>query len=167
MQICRLGIDVQQSGHDLAQGVVLVDVVQRPITIRRIVVLMQFAQAQNRSIVLLDFDHLAGRIGRGDLLVRRNEIDPAHRLVVFAHVVVALGAALVVVEGHARADHVDKRRAAVGHGTLDQRHQLRLVAGETACDVCCTQLQGERDEVDRAVMVDDALLAFRTLVGGG
>jgi len=43
---------------------------------------------------------------------------------------------------------------------LDQRHQLRLVAGEAARDVRSAELQGERDEIDRGIGIDGARRAF-------
>jgi hypothetical protein len=48
----------------------------------------------------------------------RDEVDAADRLVVLAHIVVALGAAAVVVEGHAGADHVNEGRPAVAMAPL-------------------------------------------------
>mgnify|MGYP000665095402 CR=1 FL=1 len=48
-------------------------------------------------------------------LAGHHEVDAAHGFVVLAHVVVALGAAGMVVEGHARADDVDEGRAAMRH----------------------------------------------------
>ena len=38
----------------------------------------------------------------------------------------------MIVEGHARGDDVDERKAAVPEPRLEDRHQLRLVAGEAA-----------------------------------
>ena len=117
--------------------------------------------------MLRHIHHTAGRVLGGDFLARRDEVDAAHGLVVLAHVVVALGAAAVVVEGDAGADHVDEGRATVGHGALDQRHQLLLVARETACHVSGAQLQCDAHQVHRAVAVDHALLALGAAVGRG
>ena len=63
--------------------------------------------------MLLDFDRFARRVIDRDLRARRDEVEPVDRIVVLAHVVVALGAAGVVVERDAGADHVDEGRAAV------------------------------------------------------
>ena len=48
----------------------------------------------------------------------QDEVDAAHGVVVLAHVVVALGAAGVVVEGDAGADDVDERGAAMAIAPL-------------------------------------------------
>ncbi len=58
-----------------------------------------------------------------------------------AHEVVALGRAGVVVEGHAGADDIDERGALVAHGSLDQRHELFLVARKAASDETRAKLQ--------------------------
>lgn len=71
----------------------------------------------------------------------------------------------MVVEGYAGADDVDQCRSAMAHRSLDQRHQLLLVAGKTASDIRRAQLQRQRHEVDRRIVVDDATLALRPLVG--
>ena len=51
--------------------------------------------------------------------------------------------------------------------SLDQRHELGLVAGEPARDEGCAELQRHCHQVDRVVVVGDAALRFRTAVGGG
>jgi hypothetical protein len=91
--------------------------------------------------VLADFDDSPLAVLGGDLLALREEVDAVDRLVVLAHVVVALGAAGVVVEGDARAEDVDDRRARVRDRGLDQRHELALVAGEAARDEGRAHLQ--------------------------
>ena len=132
-----------------------------------VIVRVQLAQAQRASIVLLNFYHLPGRILGGDFVARRDEVDAADGLVVLAHVVITLGAAAMVVEGDTRADDVDERGATMGHGALDQWHQLLLVTREAAGHVGGAKLQGQTDQVHRAVVVDDALLAFGAAVGSG
>ena len=73
----------------------------------------------------------------------------------------------MIVERHARRDDVDEGRAAMLEGRLDQRHELRLVAGEAARDERRAEADGERDEIDRLVDGVDPLLALRAAVGGG
>ena len=63
-----------------------------------------------------------------DPAVLRDEINAADCFIVRTHIVVALGAAAMVVEGHARTDNVNKCRATVLDRPLDEWHQLLLVA---------------------------------------
>ena len=72
----------------------------------------------------------ARRVVGDDLVAALDHVERVHRLVVLAHIVEALGRAGVVVEGDARADHVEEGGAAMVDRRLDQRHQLLLVAGE-------------------------------------
>ena len=81
-------------------------------------------------------------------------------------IVEALGRFRVVVKGDARRDHVDEGGALVLDRRLDQRHQLRLVAGEAARDVRGAELQGEADQIDRRIGVDRTAPGLRALVGG-
>ena len=83
-----------------------------------------------------------------------------------ADVIEALGRFRVVVEGDAGRDHVDEGGALVLDRRLDQRHQLRLVAGEAARDERGAELQGEGHQIDRRVGVDGAAPRLRALVGG-
>ena len=117
--------------------------------------------------MLLDFDQFTRGVYGADLAARRNEVDPAHGLVVLAHVVVTLGAAGMVVESDTRADDVDESGATMADRAFNQRHQLLLVAGKTARHEGCAQLERHRYQVNRAVAVDHTLLALGTLVGGG
>ena len=80
------------------------------------------------------------------------------------HIVVALGAAGVIVEGHAGANDIQKRRTAVAHCRLDERHQLRLVARETATHKGGTELQRHANQINRAVVVDDTFFTLGALI---
>ena len=82
------------------------------------------------------------------------------------HVGVALRRAVVVVEGDARRDDVDHRRAAVRDRRLEHRQQLLLVAGERPRHERRAELDRQRAGVDRRQVVDDAVLGLRSEVGG-
>ena len=84
-----------------------------------------------------------------------------------AHVIVAAGAAEVVVEGHAGTDHIDDGSAVVAHGALDKRHQLGLVARKAARHKGGAHLQRQIGQFHRAVGIDGAALAGAALVGCG
>src|SRR4030088_380464 len=73
----------------------------------------------------------------------------------------------MVVEGDARADHVDEGGTLVLDRSGDQRHQLGLVAGKTPRHKTGAELQRDRDKVDGVVVVHYALLGLRAAVGGG
>ena len=83
------------------------------------------------------------------------------------HKTVAFGGTLVVVEGDARRDHVQHRRALVGDGAFQQRQQLPLVAGKRPSHVSGAQLDGQGAGVNRRQVVDHAGLQFRADVGRG
>ncbi|MBA7716506.1 hypothetical protein ES703_125579 [subsurface metagenome] len=167
MQVFRLGVDVQQPGHDLALGRVLLQEVLRAEAIMRIVIGIELAQRQPCAVVLLHHLHGAGRVVHADRVAADQHVEPVHRVIMLAHIIEALGRAGVVVEGDAGADHVDEGRALVTDGGRDQRHQLRLVAGEAARHEGRAELQRDRDEIDRIVGVGDALLRLGAEVGGG
>jgi len=60
------------------------------------------------AVVLLDDLHCAGRVVHRDRVAAGDDVQPIHRIIVFADIVKALGRAGVVVEGDAGADHVDE-----------------------------------------------------------
>ena len=101
-----------------------------------------------------------------DLFAAGDEVEPVYRLVVLAHIIEALGRAGVIVEGDAGRDAVDEGRALVFDRRLDQRNELRLVAGEAARDEAGAELQRQCGKIDRAVAIDQAALALGTTVGG-
>ena len=105
--------------------------------------------------MLLDLDQFAGLVFGSDLRARGHEVDPAHRLVVLANIVIAFGAAVVVVERHARADDIDEGCATVAQRALDQGHQLLLVARESARHIGCAKLQRQPDQVDLLVTLEE------------
>ncbi len=71
----------------------------------------------------------------------------------------------MVVEGDAGADDVDEGRALMPDRRLDQRHELRLVAGKAPRHEARAELQRDRHEIDGIVGVGDAALGFRAAVG--
>ena len=58
---------------------------------------------------------------------------------------------------------VDERRAPVEHGGLDQRHELRLVAGEAARHEGGAELQRHAHHVDRRIVLTTPFLLFEPL----
>ena len=132
-----------------------------------VVIGVQLAQPQHRAVVLRHHLHRARRVVHGDRLAAGDHVEVVHRLVVLAHEVEALGGAFVVVERDAGGDAVDERGAFVLDRRLDQRHELRLVAGEAARHERRAELQRHADQVDRLVAVHHAALRLGAAVGGG
>ena len=151
MQIAVIGLDKQQAGDDLAGRMPLLQMGQRGNPIVRIVIGRQLAQPQHRPIVLRDGLDRTGRKVGDDRLAFHHEVELVHRLVMGAYIIEALCRAGMIVERDTRRNHVDKRGTLVLNRCLDQRHELSLVAGETARDKRGAQLQRHRDKVDRRV----------------
>ncbi len=116
--------------------------------------------------MLLDDLDCARMLVERDRLAPDHHVEIVHRLVMRAHIVEALGRVRMVVEGDAGADHVDEGRAPMLDRRLDQGHELLLVAREGAGDEGRPEQDRDRDEVDRRVLVEHALLRGRALVGG-
>jgi hypothetical protein len=165
VEVLGFGIEVQQPRHHLARRLPLLEIVHGVDAVVDVVVGGHFAQAQHRAVMLRHFLDGAGLVDDGDGCPCRDEVEAVHGLVVLAHVIEALGRAEVVVEGDARADDVDEGGAVMGDGGLQERHELRLVAGEAARDEARAQLQRHGDHVDGGIGVGDAALALRALVG--
>jgi len=106
---------------------------------------VQLAQADERTVVLADVGDLAFTVIGSDLFTRWPEVEAVDGFVVFADVVVALRAASVVVERDTRRNHVDHRGSLVRQCRLDQRNELRLVAGKTATDESGAHYQCQHD----------------------
>ena len=167
MQIAGVGVDIEQARSDLAGLGHGLHVVHGAAPVGGIMVRPQLAQLHHRAIGLRQVDDLA-RAGLGHhFLGQVDEVDPAHCLVVLAHMVVAARAAFVVVEGHAGADHIDEGGPPMADRTLDERHELGLVARKAAPHIGGTQLQGQPHQIHGRIAVDGALLAAAALVGGG
>src|ERR1700736_6152824 len=167
VHVAGIGLDKQQSGDDLARRVALLQIGQRRDPVIGILIKSELPQPQCRAVVLDDGLDRARRVIGGDLVAADYDIEPVDRLVVSPDIVEALGRFRVVVEGHTGRDNVNEGGSPVLDGTLDQRHQLRLVAGEAARDERGAELQGQRDEVDRRVGVDGTAPGLRAFVRGG
>jgi hypothetical protein len=128
VQIDRVILHVEQAGHDFTAHPVILEIGKRADLVVRVVLGMQLAQADGPAVVQHDVLDTACRNRRGDRRAHGDEIEPVHRFVVRADVVVALGRTRMVVERDAGAHDVDECHAAMLHGRLDQRHQLLLVA---------------------------------------
>ncbi len=165
MQVARLGGEVQKARDDLADRVARLHVGHGGDAVGGVEIGLDLAEQDRRAVVLADFLHGARLVLGRDLLVHRDDVEVVHGLVVLAHVVVALGRALVVVERDAGRDHVEEGRALVRERALDERHELLLVAGEAARDVRGAELQRHEHEVDALVGVDRAALRLRAAVG--
>ena len=84
---------------------------------------------------------------------------------VLARVQVALGGAFVIVERHARGDHVHQRETAVRDGGLEDRHELFLVARKAARHERRADAERQHHRIDRRHAVRLAALALRADVG--
>ena len=165
MEIFGLAIQIQKPGHQLTAGGMGLQIVHGGDAIVGIVVLGDFVQTHHATVVLLDVFHRASRITGGDLFALGNEVEIVDRFVVLAQVVVALGRATVIVEGHTGREHINEGRALVLDGGLQERYKLLLVARKAAPDESRAELHGDAHEINRAVAVDRALLGLRTGIG--
>src|SRR5438552_18933475 len=102
-----------------------------------------------RPVVQQHVPHGAGLVVDVNLFEERNERDVRDRLLVVLHPAVALGRAVMVVEGHPRRDDVEDRGPAVGDRRLDQGHDLLADAAERASEVTATERHRERTSTIR------------------
>ena len=80
---------------------------------------MEFAEAEDAALGAGgDFDDFAFGVVGADGLAGGPEVEAVYGFVVLTDVVVALGAAGMVIEGDAGADDVDEGGALVGDGAL-------------------------------------------------
>ena len=103
---------------------------ERRDLVGRVVALFQLLQIQLRPVVHRHFLGGAGRVIDGDVLEEGDKAHLLERVVVILYVRVALGRSFMIVERHARRDHVEHDRAAVAERRLEKREQLLLVARE-------------------------------------
>ncbi len=128
-----LGVDVDQAGEELVVALALVQEPQRGDAVGDVVLLVpQRLERDPRAVVELDAGRLAGLLLDLDLGQPRDEADLVQRLLVLLGPFPALGRAVEVVEGDARADDVEDRGPLVLQGRLQERDHLLLVAGERA-----------------------------------
>ena len=166
MQVLLVLIDIEQPGRYLALGGALADRHQCGICVARIVTLVELMQHQARAVVQCHGHRCAFLVVSRDLAFFRHEVELVDRLVVRAHVLIALGGCGVVVEGHARTDDVEEGEAAIADGRLDQRNELALVTRKRAGDEAGAELDRHLAKIDRIERVWLALLRRRSLVVG-
>ena len=162
----RFGVHVEQAGQHFAFFVGLVQAADRLDPIGGIVIFFKLAEAQSRSVMHGDFDRSAGIVLHVNFLECRDEADVLQRLLVVFHVFVGFRRTLVIVEGHARRNHVEHDRSLVGDGRFQQTVQLPLVAGERTADQSRAQRDGHGAGIDGRKIVDHAGLQLRSEVGG-
>src|SRR5690606_37094418 len=98
------------------------------IAVGGVVALVDLAEVHHAAVVHGDRPRRAAVADGGrDLAADRHEVHLGQVDVVLPGVAIALGGALVVVEGHAGGDHVHQGKAAVTNSRLEERHQLILV----------------------------------------
>ncbi len=108
----------------------------------------------------LDRHRLAFCIGGFDLLCRRNVVDVDDVVIKLARMRVALGRALMVIEGHARADNIEQRETTMHQRALKQRDELLLVTRKAPGDVGRAETQCSTGRIDRFLIIRLTLLGF-------
>ena len=106
----------------------------------------------------LHIAHLAFGNLHGNVLEERNEVQFVQHLFVVFDVRVALGRAIVVVEGHARGHHVDHRQPIVRDGGLQQRLELLLVAAKGPGHESRPPLERQGAAIERRQLIGRARL---------
>src|SRR5579884_3115600 len=163
-QISCRRVDEEQSGDELPAFAPLVHRAKRVQAVRRIVVALQLAQYDSVAVVELDFLRGPRLVVHGDFVAAGDEVGRVQHRMVLLDVVVTLRRALVVVEGHARADDIQYRRAAMRKSRFEQRNQLLAVAGKRPRHERRAQLDRETADFDRFEFVDLPFLEHRTAV---
>ena len=153
-------VDVKKARDDFARVEMFTQVLERFRATRRIIVLIEFAEHDLAAVMHRDGHRVAFIVGSLDLLGRRYVIGVHDMMIELARMRIALGRALVIIEGYAGTDDVDQREARMQKCTLDQRHELFLVTGETACDVRGTEAERRAHRVDGLLLVGQAFLGF-------
>ena len=85
VQIFGLGVDIEQAGHDLAFGVMLLQVVHRADAIVRIVVRRAACEAKTEPSCCVTILHRTRRVVGRDFRAGRDEVETVDRLIVLAH----------------------------------------------------------------------------------
>lgn len=167
MKIPWFAVQVKKPGYDFTLCRVRLEVVHRRDSIVRVIFGVNFSQPDDAAVVLHDLlDGPRFVVGR-NLFAPRHEVEAVDYVVVLANVVIALRGACMVVEGYAGTDDIQQGGALVLDGCLDQRDELRLVAGEAPCDEARTELQREANEVQGGVGIHYAALRLGSGVRGG
>src|SRR5260370_41860771 len=121
-------------------------------------------EMKRAAVMLPHYLDRAGSVCEMDRRPRGDEIETIHRFVMLAHEIEALGRAEMIVEGDARADDVDEGGAVMRDRCLQERHELRLVAGEAARDEGRAELHRHAGHVDGGIGVHQPALALRPRV---
>ncbi len=119
-----------------------------------------------RAVVELHIGRLTIFIFDIDVLEERHEVHFLNELLVLFPPGIALGRARVVVEGYARADDVEKRRAVMREGSLQKGHDLLRVTGEGPSHIGRAELDGETAQIDCGKVVHNARLERRAKIRG-
>ena len=98
-----------------------------------IMAVVQLLQHDAGAVVQFHFA-LALVVANLDLFVGRDEVELVDLDLVLLAIGIALGGAVMVVEGDARADDVDQGDASVAEGGLEQGLHLLGIAGKAAGD---------------------------------
>src|SRR2546423_1155909 len=160
-EVVHRGVDVKKAGHQMALSSALLDHAERRPAVGGVVVLTELLEPDVRTVVELNVPHGAWLVVDLDLFEERDERHVRDRLFVVLDPAVALGRPVVVVEGDARRDDVEDRRAAMRDRRLDQRHHLLAVAAERAGDERAAERERDGARVDGLEGVDRALLLDR------
>ena len=105
-----------------------------------------------------DLVHHTRVVAGSDRLSARNEVY-RHGFVVLAEARVALGRALMIVEGHAGRNDIEQGKPAVTDRRFDEWHELRLVAREAPANEGCPDLNAQSHQINRHIGIDVAFLA--------
>src|SRR5688572_18685439 len=159
-----LRCEIEQACRYFAFALASANVRIRTVTIGRIVILIDLAQADHAAIMHHYVSGTARCVTRLDLAAQRDEIRCYDFLDVIARVLVALGRAFVIVERHAGRDHIDESKAPVRESRLQDRYELLFIAGKTARHERCTEREREQHRIDGLVAIRFAALRLRAYI---
>src|SRR5436190_246142 len=103
---------------------------ERAHSIGGVMIAVELAQPQVRAIMHADVGGRSWIVVHVDIFKTGYKANFLHRLVMVFRILVRLGGAFMIVEGGAGRDYIDHHGAAMRDGSLEQREQLLLVAGE-------------------------------------
>jgi hypothetical protein len=166
VEVGRVRLDVEDAGQQLLVAAGRFQRAIGQVLVGRVVVFGQFLQHEPRTVVELHLG-LVVVLVHGDLLVGGDEVQLVELNLILLAPGVALGRVVVVVEGDARADHVEDRQALVAERGFEQRLELFGVAGKAARDKGGVGGQRLQADIQRHEGVDACVLEHLALVGGG
>ena len=126
--------------------------------------ILYFVQGDHSRLVHAHADFFALVIVDVDLIEIGDEIDVVQGVAVGTNVLQTLGGALVVVERHAGAQHIQHGRAFVVERRLDQRCELLAVARKAARDERRSHQKGQGNYIHRLPRVGASLAQPRAAV---